>query len=158
MDFEPKLTLDDIPEMRAELFEAAEAGGGHYFYRQIRERLEDLMLDVNTKQINELTLEIMKTYSNRPALIAELEQILGKKQKVEFAEWQKTHPVKRQKVKCPNCGHNSVVRIVYGMPGDESTFLAADQKKIIIGGCMPTDNRYGCTNCDARFQHRPAAG
>ena len=61
----------------------------------------------------------------------------------------------KPKVKCVKCDQEKIVRIVYGMPMDESMFEAADKGKIILGGCSPTDNKYGCTNCGAEYESKP---
>lgn len=58
----------------------------------------------------------------------------------------------REKTRCPVCDNNSKVQIVYGLPMDESIFNAADKKQIILGGCSPTDMKYGCTNCEAEYE------
>lgn len=57
--------------------------------------------------------------------------------------------------KCPSCGSPKVVRILYGMPSYEA-FLEAEAGKIILGGCVVSDNdpKWGCINCSAKIYKR----
>lgn len=52
--------------------------------------------------------------------------------------------------RCPRCGSDRIVRIVYGMP----TFEAGDAEErgeIILGGCMPMGRDWGCAACGYEF-------
>ena len=57
--------------------------------------------------------------------------------------------------KCPACGSQKVVRILYGMPSYEA-FLDSKAGKIILGGCVISDNdpRWGCIDCNAKIYKR----
>ena len=50
--------------------------------------------------------------------------------------------------KCPSCGERSLVKLVYGFPGDV-LWGDAEAGKAALGGCVITgdDARYRCQNC-----------
>jgi len=54
----------------------------------------------------------------------------------------------RKPRRCPNCGSDRIVRIVYGLPPEE---LAAAEARgeLILGGCMssPASPTWGCAAC-----------
>lgn len=56
-----------------------------------------------------------------------------------------------QKVPCPNCKKGvNVVKIVYGLPGNELA-ERAKRGEVVIGGCMISDSNplYACKECHA---------
>jgi hypothetical protein len=57
--------------------------------------------------------------------------------------------------KCPKCGSSKVVKIVYGEPSYEDS-LEAEDRKIILGGCIITGNdpRWGCIDCQTKIFKR----
>lgn len=50
--------------------------------------------------------------------------------------------------RCPECGSDRIVPILYGLPTSESG-EAADRGELLIGGCMtgPGAPRWGCGAC-----------
>lgn len=56
------------------------------------------------------------------------------------------------KKKCPVCGSNDIVKILYGMPTYE-TFQAAERGEISLGGCCISDNdpKWHCRACGKDF-------
>ena len=52
--------------------------------------------------------------------------------------------------RCPLCGSDRIVPILYGLPtaeaGDE-----ARRGELIIGGCMPMGREWGCGTCGFEF-------
>lgn len=55
--------------------------------------------------------------------------------------------------KCPSCGEESVVRIVYGLVEDPRALRQELREDVILGGCCVSDHdpQWGCRACDARF-------
>jgi len=54
------------------------------------------------------------------------------------------------KIACPNCKSDNTCRIVYGYPSDEEEFSRlVDEKKIVPGGCVISDNSpaWHCHDC-----------
>jgi hypothetical protein len=50
-------------------------------------------------------------------------------------------------VTCPRCGSRDVVRVVYGLPTPE-LFEAADEGRVILGGCDPFRwPTHACRSC-----------
>jgi hypothetical protein len=48
---------------------------------------------------------------------------------------------------CPRCGSDRVVPVVYGLP-DPELFEAADQGRVILGGCDPLNApTHACVRC-----------
>ena len=61
--------------------------------------------------------------------------------------------VKRKPIKCPKCGFRPISNIVYGYPSyDEDTRRDLENKKIVLGGCCPSDEQWMCTNCETKFK------
>ena len=62
------------------------------------------------------------------------------------------------KPRCPRCGSDSTVRIVYGMPV-YATFEAAQRGEVALGGCVvqPGQPTRACKSCGARFRGPDAA-
>ena len=60
----------------------------------------------------------------------------------------------RKPKRCPTCGSDRIVRIVYGMPPQELA-AAEDRGELILGGCMTSSGapRWGCSAC--RWQPDP---
>lgn len=56
------------------------------------------------------------------------------------------------KKKCPACGANDTVKILYGMPTYEA-FEASERGEISLGGCCISDNspRWHCKACGQNF-------
>lgn len=54
----------------------------------------------------------------------------------------------RKPKKCPRCGSERIVEIIYGLPTSEAG-EAAGRGELIIGGCMtgPGAPRWGCGAC-----------
>ena len=50
------------------------------------------------------------------------------------------------------CGKTTVVKILYGMPTEESLQLA-EEGKLVIGGCCITEKNpdWACTNCKVEY-------
>lgn len=63
--------------------------------------------------------------------------------------------VEVQRTTCPNCGSESAARIAYGLPGplDEKTRYMLENKEIIFGGCIISDDSptHQCNSCGKRF-------
>lgn len=64
----------------------------------------------------------------------------------------------REPARCPSCKSPNVARILYGMPSYEA-FLEAEAGKIIIGGCMVTDDDpiWGCIDCKTKIYKKDSA-
>ena len=54
-------------------------------------------------------------------------------------------------MKCPNCGSENVVPIVYGYPTRE-TAQAAERGEVILYGCMPLPEDRGCRTCGHEWE------
>lgn len=54
--------------------------------------------------------------------------------------------------KCPICGSDNVLPIMYGLPDNEMSELV-HSGKIILGGCVFDfySNTHGCTDCQTEF-------
>ena len=65
-----------------------------------------------------------------------------------------------KKQKCPECGKEELVKIVFGLPAPE-LFELADKGLVKLGGCcVPIDfrgnrNNYYCNNCDEEIEVYP---
>ena len=59
------------------------------------------------------------------------------------------HGYKRKPKKCPACGSEKILSIVYGYPGDELS-RDAQAGKVILGGCCVTgdDPIWQCGSCN----------
>lgn len=59
--------------------------------------------------------------------------------------------------KCPRCGSNNSLKIIYGMPSHE-IFLKAEAGEIRIGGCCITsdDPEYYCKECEYEWDKQEA--
>jgi hypothetical protein len=57
--------------------------------------------------------------------------------------------------KCPKCGSQKVVKIVYGETSYEGS-LEAEAEKIILGDCVITGNDpcWGCVDCKTKIFKR----
>ena len=53
---------------------------------------------------------------------------------------------------CPTCGSAAVVRIAYGLPGNE-TIEAAERGEMMLGGCIVSSDspEWLCTACHTYF-------
>ncbi len=61
------------------------------------------------------------------------------------------------KPSCPECKSNSVACIFWGYPGDMDWYLKAiDEKEIVGGGCLVTDNdpKWECNDCHYQWGER----
>jgi transcription elongation factor Elf1 len=56
---------------------------------------------------------------------------------------------KSKPIKCPKCGAERVVNILYGMPTHEA-FLKAQAGKLALGGCVSCDDdpEWWCLACN----------
>lgn len=141
--------------VKKEIFEMAEAASDRYDYQAIVNELRLVQDEDRITETNEIALELAKKYTYRPAFIYELENFMSKSTLAQFKKWRKTNRSARPKARCTNCNLEMVVRIVYGMPMGETLFEAADKGRLIIGGCSPRENKYGCTNCGQEFRQKP---
>lgn len=59
--------------------------------------------------------------------------------------------------KCPKCGSLNTIKILYGMPTQE-TFLMAEDGKVKLGGCCVTDmdSEYYCKDCENEWDRQTA--
>ena len=58
---------------------------------------------------------------------------------------------------CPQCNKNNVAWIFWGYPGDVDWYLKAiDDKEIVGGGCLVSDNdpKWECTDCHHQWGAR----
>lgn len=60
-----------------------------------------------------------------------------------------------KEIKCPKCGSQNVIEIMYGLPSAEAGESAA-RGEIKLGGCCRTnhDPSHYCKNCNYRFGKR----
>jgi hypothetical protein len=150
----------ELQQIRKELLEIAEAGGGHFFYSDIRKRLESLITDGYTKQAKDLTLEIMKSYTHRPALTWELNRLLTDDEIADFETWRKTAKSNKPKSRCSKCDSTKIATIIYGIPDySEELEKRLESGKIVLGGCCVTGNdpKYECTDCGTGYYKRPTS-
>ncbi|HVJ47648.1 hypothetical protein [Desulfitobacterium sp.] len=56
------------------------------------------------------------------------------------------------KKRCPACGSNHTLKIIYGEPTYEA-FEAAEGGELVLGGCCVTSNdpTHFCKTCDQQF-------
>ncbi len=151
-------TPDAIEIVRKKLFEIAEAGGGHFFYSDIRKELKSLISSGNEKQAKDIAIDIMKSYTYRPALIWELKQLLTDNELVDFKNWRKTAKSNKPKAKCSKCDSEKIARIIYGMQMySEKLEKQLERGTVVIGGCCVTNNdpNYECIDCGMQFYKRP---
>ncbi len=52
--------------------------------------------------------------------------------------------------KCPECGRNTVVEVVWGYP-DPRAMQAETEGKLVLAGCLPCREDWKCTQCGASF-------
>ena len=58
---------------------------------------------------------------------------------------------------CPECNKNNVAVIFWGYPGDVDWYLKAiDDKEIVGGGCLVSDNdpKWECNDCHCQWGTR----
>jgi len=55
-----------------------------------------------------------------------------------------------EKLKCPHCGSEETVRIVYGLPASGTEY---DKRDYVLGGCVIRRNSptHECRDCDKGF-------
>lgn len=156
MDFNLKFPDEDFAIIRQELFEIAEANRGHSYNLEIAGRLGILMIEVNRTQIKNLTIDIMKAYVHRPALIRELEKLLHKNEKEAFARWRIVAGSKALTSTCKKCGSTKIAKILYGLPEyNEVLERKLNSGKLTLGGCSPDEYNYECINCEVQYIVRP---
>jgi len=154
MDLNSQLSDDLIHDISEELFGIAEAGGGHFFYSDIRKKLESLITDGYSKQAKDLTIEIMKLHTHRPALVWELKKLLTNEEIADFETWRKTAKSNEPKMKCSKCDSTKIAHILYGYPMyDDKLEKQIDRGTITLGGCCVTGNdpKYECVTCGMQF-------
>lgn len=147
-----------IQGIRKELFEIAENGGGHFFYSDIRKKLESLIADGYSTQAKDLTFEIMKSYTHRPALTWELKKLLTDDEIANFELWRKTAKSNKPKSKCSKCDSTKIATILYGLViFDEKLEKQLERGTMTLGGCCVTDHdpKYECMACGMQFYKRP---
>ena len=158
MDTDKLLSDELIQCISNELFEIAENGGGHFFYSDIRKKLESLIADGYSKQAKDLTIEIMKLHTHRPALIWELKKLLTNEEITDFETWHKTAKSKKPKMKCSKCDSTKIARILYGfLEFSDKLEKQIDRGTIALGGCCVTGNdpKYECVTCGMKFHKQP---
>lgn len=158
MNTDKPLSDNLIQGIREELFGIAENGGGHFFYSDIRKKLESLMDDGHSKQAKDITIEIMKSYTHRPALTWELKKLLTNEEIINFGTWHKTAKSNRPKMKCSKCDSTKIARIFYGFPEfSDKLEKQIDRGTIKLGGCCVTgnDTKYECITCGMQFYKKP---
>jgi hypothetical protein len=156
MDYNLKLPDDDIEKIRQELFEIAEANGGPSYNAEIVGRLDILMIEANRTQVKNLTLEIMKAYVHRTALIRDLGKLLHKNEREAFNKWHDSTGRKGLESICKKCGSKKIAQVLYGLPlYDETLERKLNSGKLILGGCCVEEFNYECTDCETRYVIRP---
>lgn len=160
MDTDKPLSDELIQCISNELLGIAENGGGHFFYSDIRKKLESLIANGYAKQSKGLTIEIMKLYTHRPALIWELKKLLTNEEITDFEAWRKTAKSNKPKMKCSKCDSTKIARILYGFPEfSDKLEKQIDRGAITLGGCCVTGNdpKYECVTCGMQF-YKPPTG
>jgi hypothetical protein len=74
-----------------------------------------------------------------------------------FLEDEEVQTLTETKPACPECKSNNVALIFWGYPGDMDWYLKAiEDKEIVPGGCMVTDNdpKWECNDCPNRWGER----
>ena len=158
MDFDSLLSYETIQGIRKELLEIAENGGGHFFYSDIREKLESIIADGYSKQAKDITIEIMESYAYRPALIWELKKLLTNEEITDFETWHKSAKSNKPKMKCSKCDSTKIARILYDFPEFSNKLeKQIDRDTITLGGCCVTGNdpKYECMSCGVQFYKQP---
>lgn len=154
--YSPKLY--DSQQVRKELFDIAKAGGGHFFYSDIRKKLESLIADGYSKEAKDLTFEIMKSYTHCPALTWELKRLITNEEITDLELWRKTAKSNKPKSRCAKCDSTKIATILYGLViFDEKLEKQFDRGVITLGGCCITDHdpKYECMTCGMQFYKRP---
>jgi hypothetical protein len=62
--------------------------------------------------------------------------------------------------RCPACGSERVVPIVYGLPNHPDLFRRANLGEVVLGGCIVSENSpdQACMDCHARWRtKRPSS-
>jgi hypothetical protein len=150
--------IPNFTQISERLFEIAEAGGGHFFYSNIRDDLESLISDGYEKQAKDVAIDIMKSYTHRPALIWELNKLLTNDEITDFETWRKTAKSNKPRSRCSKCGSTKIASILYGLVIlDEKLEKQFDRGVITLGGCCITDHdpKYECMTCGMKFYKRP---
>ncbi len=65
----------------------------------------------------------------------------------------------RRPARCPGCGSERVVRLVYGYPGPDLRDQAR-RGEVGLGGCLISehDPSWGCADCGVRIHHERHRG
>ncbi len=60
----------------------------------------------------------------------------------------------KKKTRCPFCGSEKIIPIVYGLPGRE-LFEAAERGEVLLGGCEVYygNEKHFCKECEKRWSH-----
>lgn len=68
-----------------------------------------------------------------------------------------TNPIEKLGIKCPKCGSQNIVKIIYGYP-TAKTMKKAEKGKIKLGGCCISENdpTRHCKDCGKNFLKRSA--
>ncbi|HIF35248.1 hypothetical protein [Candidatus Thioglobus sp.] len=63
-----------------------------------------------------------------------------------------SHKYSQKPEKCPECGSENILNIVYGYP-DDGLDKKAQEGRVILGGCCITgdDPKWQCAKCEADF-------
>lgn len=150
-----RLSDKEWSRLRKSIFTSVEKSTeGHYFYRQVYDELVDLSRVGNEDRVHQLAIELLRRFSNRPALIWQFEQLLSTEDKAEYEAWKKQ--AKPKTSICSQCGSTKILPIVYGMP-DYSLFRQEEQGRVILGGCEVYDDapKYQCAKCGKEYTKKP---
>ncbi|GAA0953328.1 hypothetical protein [Actinocorallia libanotica] len=68
-------------------------------------------------------------------------------------------PVEAERVPCPRCRKGGVVPVMYGYPHFTDELQEALRgRRLVLGGCVPREERWACTACGTKYLEEPVPG
>jgi len=141
----------DLEKIQHELFNIAKNGENSIYNTNIRKSLESLASKGYLMQSKNLTIGIMKAYTQIPDLIMELKKLLTDTEVIDFEAWRNTTKADELELECPNCqSHKIVLNIT------NTSFSSEQSTENLENNTSEPVNSYNysnyiCVLCDARF-------
>jgi len=136
-----------LNQIQKTLLKIAKTGDNQQLCTEITNNLSKLASDGYTIQAKNLTLEIMKAYSNDSNMISELKKLLTNEETANLEAWFKNN----LELECPNCeSHKIALNITDISIYDDQPIERLNHKEptSVDLGNYP---RYTCTVCGAEF-------